>query len=173
MANALGFLAFAGMLYLYIDVGASRRYRIHQWISYSILGFALVHIVLLWVPDTTIWHYLAWDAPHYMWAGVAAMLLLTAMILLALPQLRRWWHLNHSDFQGWHYWLSLACIVATLWHLAGSGFYLSEVEAVILGISITALVAAHRLSRLPAPRDSAKSLLGLPLLAILFVVLKL
>lgn len=173
LANGLGYLAFAGMLYLFIEVGASRRFRIHQWISYGILALVIAHILILWVPDTTIWHYLAWNAPLYMWAGVAGALLVIAMIVLALPQLRRWWHLNHNQFQGWHYWLSLTCIVATFWHLAGSGFYLSKLEAWLLGFGVAGLIVAHRLKRLPVPGGAAISLLGLPVFAALFLVLKL
>ena len=102
-ANAAGFLAFAGMLYLFIDVGAGRRNRIHQWISYGVAAALLVHVLWFVTTDPTIWHYLSWDAPWYMHTGLTALLFVIAIVVLALPVWRRWWGQNRQVFRSWHY----------------------------------------------------------------------
>ena len=45
-ANALGFLAFGGFLYLFIDVGSGARQRIHKIISYAVAGALAGHVAL-------------------------------------------------------------------------------------------------------------------------------
>ena len=170
--NALGFLGFAGMLYLFIDVGFSRRQRIHQLTSYAVTFTLVVHVAWLWVYDPTIWHYLVWDGPAYMLAGSIALLLVLCVPLLALPGNRRKWHINHQQFKRWHYWLSVGAILTAYWHMVGSGFYISDIEAVILLLGTLAIVGAHRYKALTPTEVSRLGYIAIVGTPVLFVLLK-
>ncbi len=169
--NVFGFVAFAGLLYLFIDVGRGARQKLHQHLSYGVFGVLLAHILWLWLSDKTLWFYMSWQGPHYMLAGWVAIVLLTAMVILALPATRRLWHINYTQFQRWHYWLSLAVIATSFWHMVGSGFYLSELEAVLYGLLILGVAVAHQRQWLSGTKLGVGSVL-IPLSAFAFVVLK-
>ena len=170
--NALGILAFSGMLYLFLDVGASRRQRIHQLISYGVMASLLIHVAWLWVPDQTIWYYMTWDGPAYMIAGSVALLLLVAVTLLALPATRKVWHLHHAQFKRWHYWCSFTAISGGFWHIAGSGFYFSSLESWLLLAVIVAIVGARHFNLVPRPEPLRLSLVAIPVLTLAFVLVK-
>lgn len=167
----LGFVGFAGLLYLFIGVGRGPRQRLHQLLSYIITGVVLMHVLWLWLSDRTLWFYMTWDGPHYMLAGWLAVLLLTAMVILALPGKRRFWHISYQQFQRWHYWLSLGIIGTAYWHMVGSGFYISSLEAVLYGVLIGCVIIAHQRQWLSATGIGVASVL-IPLSVFAFVVLK-
>ncbi len=172
-ANAFGFLAFAGMLYLFIDVGAGRRNRIHQWISYGVAGTLLVHVLWFIVTDPTVWHYLAWDAPWYMHTGLAALLLVIAIVALALPVWRRWWGQNRNAFRNWHYALSALGVGLAASHIIGSGFYVSSNLEIGLYTAMCLVVAlASRLGYGTMPQTTPARLTAVAAIAGLFVGLK-
>ena len=70
--NVIGYAAFAGMLVLFSATGGART-RTHQLISYGVAATILVHTIGHIAVDATVWHYLNWDAPVYMLAGLAAL----------------------------------------------------------------------------------------------------
>jgi len=176
--NALGMLGFAGLTYLFLEDGAGRGARRHQWISYATTGAIFAHIILLWAFDATVWYYLMLSAPNYMLAGIAAFFGVICIILLALPTLRRKWHPSRKQFQTWHYCLSLAVLTGALWHITASGFYFSQTESFLLiGLSILIIVAnlrkRLRLRREMLPKSmgqfKSNSLSGIALCAGFFV----
>ncbi len=172
-ANAVGFLAFAGMLYLFIDVGTGRRNRIHQWVSYSVAGALLIHVLWLIATDPTVWHYLAWDAPWYMHTGLAAIMLVIAVIVLALPMWRRWWGQNRAAFRSWHYALSALGVGLAVSHIVGTGFYVSSPVEVGLYAALCAAVAlASRRASGMTPQITPAQLSGVIALAGLFIGMK-
>lgn len=172
-ANALGFLAFAGMLYLFIDVGAGRRNRVHQWLSYATAASLLGHVAWFVSTDPTVWHYLAWDAPWYMLTGLAAFFCIAGVMILALPPWRRWWGQNRSAFRNWHYALSLAGIAAAASHILGAGFYISSGVEIVLYLALCVTVALiSRSPRSPDPSTPPLQLLGVMVIAGLFVSIK-
>jgi hypothetical protein len=170
--NALGFLGYAGLLYLFIDVGFSRRQRVHQLISYAVTTTLVAHAAWLWIPDATIWHYLVWDGPAYMLAGCIALLLVLCIPVLALPGSRRKWHINHFQFKRWHYWLSVGSIMASYWHMVGSGFYLSDIEAVLLGLGTLAILSTHHWKALSPTEVSRLGYVIIVSAPVFFVLLK-
>lgn len=170
--NALGLLGFAGLLYLFIDVGFSRRQRIHQLTSYAVTVTLVAHIVWLWVPDPTIWHYVVWDGPSYMLAGCVALLLVLCVPILALPASRRKWHINHLQFKRWHYWLSVGAIMCSYWHMVGSGFYISNIEAVLLLLGTSAILCTHYFKALSATEITRTGYATILCAPVLFVLLK-
>jgi len=147
IGNGLGLLSFAGLFYLFIEVGQGARQRVHQLISYGVAGCALLHVLWLWIPDATLWHYMLWDAPYYMLAGWLSLLALAGTILIALPGARRFWYAGFVSFRRWHYWLSLSVVVTAWWHMTGSGFYISATEAALYALLFAALWQRQRLSK--------------------------
>ena len=170
--NAFGILGFAGMLYLFLDVGASRRQRIHQLISYGVMASLLIHVAWLWIPDQTIWYYMTLDGPVYMMAGSIALLLLIAVTILALPATRRVWHLHHRQFKRWHYGCSIIAISAGFWHIAGSGFYFSQFESWLLLAVTLAVVGTRYFNLASRPEPHRLTLVAVPAMALAFVLLK-
>ncbi len=170
--NALGLLGFAGLLYLFLAVGSGRRQRLHQWTSYAVAAALAAHVLWLWIPDPTLWHYVSIQAPAYMWAGIAALLCVGATVWLALPAARRGWHRGYAAFQTWHYLLSLSAVVLALWHILGSGFYVSALESYLYAALTILVLAAHRAGfSLPADLPPRHLWAG-PGLALAFVVFK-
>lgn len=168
-ANALGLFCLALVYSLFFEPGRSDRQKIHQWISYMAIAALFGHIGLLLL-DATVWHYLGFDAPFYMWAGLAALGGLCATVVLALPQSRRFWHHDHRRFTRWHQAISWLSLVAVLWHVVGSGFYVSWLESI--GYALLALLLAWpRITRV-APSYSPTRLWAFCLAPILFVLLK-
>jgi hypothetical protein len=135
----------------------------HRVISYTIIVCAVGHILLLWLPDKTIWHYLDTDMPHYMWVGLGAFGALLATIFLALPQFRRYWHTRYRQFRNWHYVLSLAIILLSVWHVIGSGFYFSVSESWLLAVYAGAFVLMHK-SNVKLNPDLSNSILAATLM---------
>ena len=146
-ANALGIFVLAASLYLFLFIGSGRHSRAHQLISYGVIVAALGHVLLIWVPDKTIWHYAALDMPHYMWAGYAALLSIVVTVILALPGKRRFWHSRYKHFRNWHYYLSIVIIVFSLWHIIGSGFYFEFIEAWAISILAFLIAVIHRFNK--------------------------
>lgn len=172
IGNGFGLLALAVLTYLLVDSGSGRRQRMHQHISYVALVALLLHILILWIPDFTLWHYLTPDTHHYMWAGLVATALLVFITLIALPGRRRFWHGTYPRFQRWHRWMSWAALGVCLWHIIGSGFYVSIAEGAIYSLLVLGLWIARRTDRLPKPETSLYAVCGLLLTPFLFALAK-
>lgn len=173
IANAFGLLAFALLLYLFVDVGLTNRSRLHQHLSYAMALLTCAHILWIWVPDPIIWTYLALDAPWYMQAGMASVGLILVSLLLALPATRRHWHGSYRKFRSLHLWLATASLIAATGHILGSGLYFSKVESVLFVLATALVAVLGKLNRLPRPRLTYLQALGLMLFPAGFVLLKL
>ena len=129
LLQGTGYAAVAIWFYLIVDTGKSGS-RTHQTLSTIALICAATHTLgLLWM-DTTLWQYLtilgSGLGPGYMFAGLAGLACMTAALILALPDKRRFWHANYTQFRAWHNvltWIALTCIA---WHLFDSGAYLDS-----------------------------------------------
>ncbi len=156
VGNGLGYLAFAGLLYLFVDVGFGSRHRHHQWVGYVVLGAVFGHVLVLWLPDATLWHYTSIDAPWYMLVGLVAAGVLIAGLTVALPATRRYWHASHRAFRRWHYWLAMLILILTAAHILGSAFYLADVEKwLLVTLAAAAVLAPYLLSAETAQRKFA------------------
>ncbi len=145
----------------------------HRVLSYAIIVCTVAHVLLLWIPDQTVWHYLDTDMPDYMWVGLGALGALIATTFLALPQFRRYWHTRYKHFRNWHYYLSLAVIVLSVWHITGSGFYFSVAESWCLAIFTGAFVLAHRSNVKVRPNLSNAMLAGTFLIPVVWLTARL
>lgn len=172
-ANTLGVLTLAASLYLFLHVGSGKQARPHQLLSYGVVIAAIGHVLLMWIPDKTVWHYAAFDMPHYMWAGFIAFLGIIATLVLALPGSRRYWHNRYRHFKNWHYYLSIAIIGFSIWHIIGSGFYFdSPVEAWFVVIVAAIPAFLHRLDYTVSTSTPSATLIAAFGIAILWVALR-
>jgi DMSO/TMAO reductase YedYZ heme-binding membrane subunit len=86
--------------------------RVHTAIGYAALALAALHVGGLVLSDHTVIEYLKRTAPLYQLAGIAATLLLIALVLLSHGRFRRRLWKSHRGFQAWH--VILACVLAVL-----------------------------------------------------------
>ena len=82
--NAMGFAAFAGLLYLTITSNRRLDVRAHQLLGYAVLFLALLHAFWFLLGDAAVVEYIKPDAPDYMWLGVVGLLFLGVLIAVAL-----------------------------------------------------------------------------------------
>ena len=172
--NAVGYVALAGLAYLLAASTRPVEPAGHRLLGNVILGIAALHALWFLAFDAASVTYLRPGAPNYMWAGAGAILLLSGVTLMGLAEYRRWFRRAPERFRVWHRWLAIVTLALTLWHVAGSGFYLdNEYETALL---ITAGGYACFGRRLPpggdTRRNSAIYIAAGLFAAALFVVLR-
>ncbi len=142
--NALGFAAFAGMLYLSLPVSGKRNIRLHQLCGYAVVLIALAHVFwfLLW--DSVSVVYIKPGAPAYMWTGVASVLALFITVAISVMPTRRQVHQKHSSFKHWHRVLAIAALATATHHIVVSGYYLVSWYQIGLILVLTTVVCLGR-----------------------------
>ena len=107
---------------------ARRRVAFHNFLSYGIIAFSLVHMfIFLWDINGPI----AVDGYHFLlgvlWGGPAilAMLLLGVTGALQVPMIRKW---NYAFWRWSHYGLAVAAIVFTIVHMLLDGQNFSFIQ---------------------------------------------
>lgn len=174
--NALGFAAFAGFLYLGASSTSRMDMKAHRVFGFLILGITTLHAYWFLFSDAAVIDYASPGAPLYMWAGVAALLLLAALIAIGLPASRRYFHKRYASFRAWHRGLAIAVTLAATYHIVASAFYLSTWYQAVLLVALTAaVVLAGRLlgrRRAIAKSDSVYFLAAGSLLSALFVAIR-
>ena len=124
MGNAFGFCAFVGLLYLSYASARKLDVRAHRLLGNTVLFIAALHVFWLLLGDPVAAEYIRLDAPHHMWAGIMAFLLLNALILIGLPEHRLRIHKDRNSFRYWHRWTAVGTIAGSAWHIVGAGQYL-------------------------------------------------
>ncbi len=142
--NALGFAAMAGMLYLTIAGDSRRDVRAHEMLGYAVLLVALVHALWFLLFDGAAVEFLMPDAPVYMWAGIAGLLLLAVLVILAMLPTRLRVHRSYSVFRYWHLVISILVIGMAAYHIVFSGLYLRAWYQVVAFIALIVLVVLAR-----------------------------
>ena len=142
--NAVGFAAFAGLLYLSLPGQPKQDLRAHEYLGYLVLALIAGHgLWFLW-GDAAVVEYLKPGAPAYMWTGVLG--IVAAALLAALARLptrvRR--HSSYDRFRQLHLALSIAAICFSGHHIAASGFYLQTPLQIALFLLIAAAVIVAR-----------------------------
>jgi len=134
IANALGYLALAVYLVLFVYVGRPREFppfngrffaNLHRDLGYISLLLVAGHIGLLLYDQPLLLEHLKISAPLYMLAGLLGAVLLLLLVLSSVTAVRRRIWRDYHRFRALHGWLALACVLLTLWHLAGSQYYLN------------------------------------------------
>ncbi len=126
LGNAIGFAALAGLFYSSVVSSRPLAVPAHQLLGFTVLAITALHAGWFLVGDAAVVTYLKTDGPLYMWAGLGGVLLLIALTLHGLPEYRRKLHGSHRSFGTWHAWLATAVVALTVWHVIGSGHYLSQ-----------------------------------------------
>ena len=142
-ANALGLAAFVGMLYLSLPGQPRRDVHLHERLGYAVLTLLLAHALWFILFDAAAVEYIKPDAPAYMWTGIASLLIVVALIVLARMPRRKNAHSTYGAFRYLHLSLSIVAMCLAAHHVVVSGLYLRtyiQVAALIalLGIAVVA-----------------------------------
>ena len=135
--NGLGFFAFGGLLFQMIPP-LQRPWRRHELLGYWVLGAGIVHAFWFLGGDGTVRFYLLPGAPAYMWLGLAALIAMAVLAVLARMPDRMRIHRRFQTFRQAHRVLAYLTVAAAFLHIVLSGFYLRTWPQIVL----LALVAA-------------------------------
>jgi DMSO/TMAO reductase YedYZ heme-binding membrane subunit len=129
-----------------------RRHTLFGWLA--LLG-AAVHVVGLVVVDRTVVEYLKPTAPLYQLAGIAAALILLALVLSSPPGVRRRLWASHRGFQAAHVILGSLLVALLAAHVAVTARYTGGPgrRALLVAAAAGALAMLLR-QRRPADPDS-------------------
>ena len=168
LGNALGYLAVATCLLLFVYRGRPRQFPpfggrffagMHRHLGYIALLLATCHVGLLLVAEPLLLEHIKPSAPAYMLAGLLASILLLLLVSTSVTVMRRRIWRDYHRFRWLHGWLAVACLVLLGWHVGGSAFYLNTPAklAVALIAGLVVLGSYHREASLgrqrrPAPR---------------------
>jgi hypothetical protein len=123
--------------------------RLHTLIGWAALLLTALHVGGLAVSDHTVLEYLKPTAPLYQLAGIAAAVLLVALVSFSHGGLRRRFWRSHRGFQAWH--VILACLVSALIaaHVIATARYIGGAGRRVLyaGVTIGALLLLLRARR--------------------------
>lgn len=159
VGNALGFLALAALFYLSMDARNGAKISTHQAISYAVFGLVIAHGLWFLLGDTTVIEYLKPGSPAYMWSGVLAFFLIGFLLFGSTRLARRTEYSDAASFRLWHKWVAIGVLITSIYHIAGSGFYLNNSWQWILLSGATAF--AFMLSRAHWFKDSNPVILAL------------
>ena len=166
-ANAFGLAAFVGMLYLSLPGQPRRDVHLHERLGYMVLMLLLAHALWFIVVDAAAVEYIKPDAPDYMWSGIASLLIVVALIVLARMPRRRRAHSTYSVFRYLHLSLSVGALLLAAHHVVVSGLYLrTGVQVAALIALLTIIVAARPLALWRHQTVSPRAFLGLCTVAI-------
>lgn len=105
--NALGFLAFAGLLVQMIPARGARGLPAHERLGYAVLAVAVAHAFWFLLGDGTVRVYLQPDAPLHMLLGLGGLLILAVLTILARMPDRLGLHADYRAFRRTHRMLGL------------------------------------------------------------------
>jgi len=150
-ANAAGFVAAALVAYLHVETGAARNRpaahaafysRLHNNVALLALGFVIVHVAALLIDDPTTFEYWKLSAPHYMLAGIVAIVLMAVVTATAYTRPRRRLFVTPSRFRRIHGLASLGLTVVLAWHVAGSALYFDTTFKAVLCVAVLVVLPA-------------------------------
>ena len=158
--NALGFAAFAGLLYLTITSSRRLDVRAHQVLGYGVLSIAVAHVFWFLLGDGAAIEFMKFGAPDYMWHGVVSFLLLGILITVALVPARLRIHRDYPAFKYSHRVLAIITIGTATYHIVVSDFYLGTwYQGLLFALLATAVAFGRawwiRLGQLPIAKPIA------------------
>ncbi len=124
--NAIGFAAFAGLIYLMITSAKRVDVRAHQLLGYGVLFVAAAHAFWFLLGDAAVVEFVKIGAPDYMWLGIASFLMLCVLMTIAIVPDRVRVHKNYAMFRYWHQVLAITTIATATYHIVVSNFYLGH-----------------------------------------------
>lgn len=143
--NAIGFAAFAGILYLTLTSSRRLDVRAHRVLGYAVFSVAVVHVFWFMLGDAAVVEFVKPGAPDYMWHGIVSLLLFGVLMMVAMVPERMRLHKDYISFKYWHRILAVATIATAAYHIVVSNFYLGAWYQALLFIGIAVAVAfGHR-----------------------------
>lgn len=124
LGNGIGFVAFAGLLYLTIASNRRLDVHAHRLLGYAVFLLAVAHAFWFLLGDATTVEFVKLGAPDYMWLGIVSLILLAILIITATVPDRIRLHASYASFKYWHRVLTVAMIVSAAYHIVVSNFYL-------------------------------------------------
>lgn len=151
--NALGFLALAGILFQMIPYARGAATKRHETLGYWVLGVAMLHAFWFLLGDGAVWTYLWPGAPLAMWLGLAALVVLAVLTVLARMPDRMRVHRRFRMFRTVHRILGFALVAAAGLHVMLTGYYLGRwVQDVLFVLLVAATCLGRaRWARLDTP----------------------
>ena len=174
--NALGFVAFGGLLYLTITSNRRLDVRAHQVLGYGVLFVAIAHAFWFLLGDAAVAEFLKPGAPDYMWLGAASLLSLGVLMTVALVPDRMRVHKTYPTFKYWHRVVAVATVASATYHIVVSEFYLRTWYQVVLFVLLAIVATSGRaywikLGQMPIATNLAYVIVG-SVFAVLFVAVR-
>jgi Ferric reductase like transmembrane component len=150
-ANAMGYLAAATSLFLFVYRGRPRAFpvfsgrffaNLHRDLGYIVALMVLGHVGLLLIVEPLLLEHLKPTAPLHMSAGLLALVFFLLLLVSSLPVIRRKLWSNYHVFRHTHLIGATAAFALLAYHIWASGFYLDNVWKVgvaAAGISLVFL----------------------------------
>ncbi len=110
----------------------------HEALGWIALGAAALHVVLSLGSDHTVIQYLLPTSPLYQLAGIAAFILLAALVATSLAEPRRRLWRSHRNFQATHITLGCLLIVLLGMHVVTAGRYTGGYARRIVFVAVAA-----------------------------------
>ncbi len=142
--NAIGFSAFAGLIYLTITSAKRVDVRAHLLLGYGVLFVAAAHVFWFLLGDAAAVEFVKVGAPDYMWLGIVSFLLLCVLMTIAVVPDRVRVHKNYAMFRYWHQVLAVAAIASATYHIVVSNFYLGRWYQGLLFVAVAGAAAFGR-----------------------------
>jgi len=142
--NGLGFVAFAGLLYLGITSFRRIDVRAHRLLGYAVLFVAVSHALWFLLGDAAAIEYIKPGAPAYMWLGIVGLLLLFVLVIISLVPDRLKVHKDYPVFLYWHRVLAIATVASCVYHIVFSDFYLASWYQAVLFILVATAASFGR-----------------------------
>jgi DMSO/TMAO reductase YedYZ heme-binding membrane subunit len=148
-ANAMGYLAAAISLFLFVYKGRARAFpaysgrffaNLHRDLGYIVALLLLGHVGLLLLLEPHLLEHLKPTAPLHMSAGLLALVLFLALVVTSIPVLRRKLWSNYHIFRHTHLVVAVAAFALLAYHIWASGFYLDNVWKMAVFASVITLV---------------------------------
>lgn len=174
--NALGFAAFAGLLYLTLTSAHRVDVRAHQVLAYGVFGIAVAHAFWFLLTDAAAIEFLKPGAPDYMWLGLVSLAALGMLMMVAIVPDRLRVHRNYTTFKYWHQIIAVTTIAAAAYHIVVSHFYLHEWYQSVLLVAFAVAAGCGRrfwvrLGRVNIATNAQYALMSL-MFGALFVVVR-
>ncbi len=157
LGNALGFLSFAGLLFQMIPAPRGWLARRHEVLGYWVLGIAMLHAFWFLAGDATVRFYLLPGGPAHMWFGLAGLVLLALLSVVARVPDRLRVHRQYRHFRRTHRILGYAVIGTLGLHVVLSGFYLPMwwQAGLLFGLSLACMTGRGYWARLAPARAAS------------------
>jgi len=144
LGNGLGFVAYAGLLYLGITSYRRLDVRAHQALGFAVLFVAVAHALWFLLGDAAAVEFIKIGAPDYMWLGIVGLTLLFVLVTIALVPDRLRIHRDYPAFRYWHHVLAVTTVACCAYHIVVSNFYLGTWYQAVIFVALTVAASFGR-----------------------------